>query len=160
MYIKHLFVTVFSVFVLLGAGCQKNPIPLAPIQNDLSTPTIETPADSNTVQIEAEATVVPVKSAPEASSKTKAVKELVANKTVIINNFAFGPKTITVKKGAVVTWINKDSAPHNVVNDSGVFSSNILSNGQSFSFTFNNVGTYSYICSLHPSMTAEVVVTE
>lgn len=76
--------------------------------------------------------------------------------TVNIENFSFNSSSITVKKGATITWINNDSAPHGI--KSAGFNSEILSQGQSFSFTFNEAGTFSYSCSVHPSMTGQIIV--
>lgn len=77
---------------------------------------------------------------------------------VTIQNFAFSPATLTIKSGTTVTWTNMDSAPHTVTSDSGAFSSPQLSNGGSFSFTFNTAGTYSYHCSNHPYMKGTITV--
>ncbi|HSW80299.1 MAG TPA: cupredoxin family copper-binding protein [Candidatus Saccharimonadales bacterium] len=82
---------------------------------------------------------------------------------VTIDNFAFSPANITVKKGTAVTWTNNDSATHNVKETdgkSGGPNSQDLPNGQSYTFTFNTVGTFNYHCSIHPDMTGTVTVTE
>ena len=79
---------------------------------------------------------------------------------VLIRGFAFVPRTITVKAGATVTWVNEDVAVHNIVADHGTFpSSTDLNQGQKYSHTFNTPGTYRYICGLHTFMTGTVVVT-
>ncbi|OPX61772.1 MULTISPECIES: cupredoxin family copper-binding protein [unclassified Methanoregula] len=80
---------------------------------------------------------------------------------ITIQNFAFDPPALTVKAGTVVMWTNQDSAPHAIVSDTGspeTFSSDTLSTGRSYSFTFNRPGTYPYHCSIHPSMTGTIVV--
>lgn len=79
---------------------------------------------------------------------------------VVINNFAFGPATLTVKRGTTVTWINKDGDAHTVtaVGAKPPFASNPLDTGDSFSFTFNQPGTYAYFCKIHPTMKGVVVV--
>ncbi|MEN6349405.1 MAG: cupredoxin family copper-binding protein [Syntrophomonas sp.] len=76
--------------------------------------------------------------------------------TVVIENFAFTPAAITVKKGDTVTWVNRDSAPHTATG--AAFDSKGLARGQSFSFTFNEAGTFDYICTYHPSMKGQVIV--
>jgi len=79
---------------------------------------------------------------------------------VTIQNSAFSPTTLTVKVGTTVTWTNADLASHTVTSDSGSeLSSGNIGNGQSYSHTFNTVGTFHYHCSIHTSMTATVVVT-
>lgn len=80
------------------------------------------------------------------------------NNTVNIVNFTFTPETLTVKVGTTVTWTNNDSTTHRPVSDTGVFDSGDLPPGAAFSFTFNNTGTYSYHCSIHPYMTGKVIV--
>ncbi len=75
---------------------------------------------------------------------------------VIIEGFAFQPATLTVAKGGVVTWVNRDSTPHTVVGEG--FESPRLNKGDSWSHTFDTPGTFDYHCGLHPSMTGQIVV--
>ena len=82
----------------------------------------------------------------------------VANVEVKIDNFVFGPQTITVPVGATVTWTNKDDIPHTSVSTEGVFKSKVLDTDEKFSYTFTKAGTYSYYCTIHPKMTGKVVV--
>lgn len=81
-----------------------------------------------------------------------------ANAEVKIDNFVFGPQTITVPVGTTVTWVNKDDIPHTVVSTDGVFKSKVRDTDEKFSYTFDKPGTYSYYCSVHPKMTGKVVV--
>jgi plastocyanin len=81
-----------------------------------------------------------------------------ANAVVNIDNFVFGPQTITVPVGATVTWTNKDDIPHTSVSTDGVFKSKVLDTDEKFSYTFTKVGTYPYYCTIHPKMTGKVVV--
>jgi plastocyanin len=81
-----------------------------------------------------------------------------ANAEVKIDNFSFGPETVTVPVGATVTWINRDDIPHTVVSTDGVFKSKVRDTDEKFSYTFTKAGTYSYFCSVHPKMTGKVVV--
>ena len=76
---------------------------------------------------------------------------------VKIDNFSFGPATITVAAGTTVTWTNRDDIPHTVVSD-GTFKSKAMDTDEKFSYTFAKPGTYSYFCSIHPKMTGKVVV--
>jgi plastocyanin len=78
---------------------------------------------------------------------------------VTIDNFSFTPATLTVSAGTAVTWVNHDDIPHTVVSDDKTtFKSHALDTDEKFSFTFAKPGTYSYFCSLHPKMTAKVIV--
>jgi plastocyanin len=78
---------------------------------------------------------------------------------VIIENFTFSPDTLTVPIGTEVTWENRDDIPHTVTSDDKTtFASSLLDTGDHFSFTFNAAGTFDYFCSVHPMMTAKVIV--
>jgi len=84
--------------------------------------------------------------------------EPAAANAVKIDNFTFSPATLTVVPGTTVRWTNKDDVPHTVVSSDKAFKSNTLDTDQEFTYTFTKPGTYSYFCSLHPKMTAAVVV--
>jgi len=77
---------------------------------------------------------------------------------VTIDNFSFGPQSVTVPLGATVTWTNRDDIPHTVVSTDGVFKSKVRDTDEKFSYTFTKAGTYPYFCSVHPKMTGTVVV--
>jgi plastocyanin len=77
---------------------------------------------------------------------------------VQIKDFAFAPQLLTVKPGTTVTWINSDEDPHTVTADNRSFHSAALDTRDKFSFTFTRPGEYGYFCSLHPHMTAKIVV--
>jgi plastocyanin len=81
-----------------------------------------------------------------------------SSNTINIVNFTFTPGTLTVKAGTTVTWANNDTTTHRPTSDNGVFDSGDLAPGATFSFTFNNTGTFSYHCSIHPYMTGKVIV--
>jgi plastocyanin len=77
-----------------------------------------------------------------------------------IQNFAFVSKTVTVKEGTTVVWKNNDTVDHTVTEDGGTSGPNSgkLAPGDGYPYTFPNAGTFTYHCSLHPSMTGTVVV--
>jgi plastocyanin len=81
-----------------------------------------------------------------------------ANGEVKIDNFSFGPQTLTVPVGATVTWTNRDDIPHTSVSTEGVFKSKVMDTDEKFSYTFTKAGTYPYYCTIHPKMTGQVVV--
>jgi plastocyanin len=87
--------------------------------------------------------------APERAKKTE----------VVIANFNFSPRSVTVPIGAIVTWTNHDSVPHTVTSADNRFKkSPVLKPGQSFSNTFAMAGSFSYFCSVHPRMTGQIIV--
>jgi len=77
---------------------------------------------------------------------------------VKIDNFSFGPATLTVAAGTTVTWTNRDDTPHNVVSTAHMFKSKVVDTDEKFSYTFTKPGTFPYFCSIHPKMTGKVVV--
>jgi plastocyanin len=81
-----------------------------------------------------------------------------ASAMVRIDNFSFGPADLTVAAGTTITWTNQDDVPHVVASDNKLFKSKPLDTDDHFSFTFTKPGTYVYYCSIHPKMTAKVVV--
>jgi plastocyanin len=78
---------------------------------------------------------------------------------VTIQNFAFNPAALTVRVGTTVTWTNKDAEPHTVTSQDGALHSPPLQTGAVFTYTFDTPGSYHYLCTIHPFMTATVTVT-
>jgi plastocyanin len=83
----------------------------------------------------------------------------VASDSVVIRNFAFSPAMVTVRSGTTVTWTNADQDAHTVTATGGAFKSAPLNVNDVFRYTFTRPGRYDYLCSIHPFMTATVVVT-
>lgn len=88
----------------------------------------------------------------------KAQQPAAATAEVKIDNFSFGPGTLTVAVGTTVAWTNHDDIPHTVVSTDGIFKSKVLDTDEKFSYTFTKAGTFPYFCSIHPKMTGKVVV--
>jgi plastocyanin len=79
--------------------------------------------------------------------------------SVVMKNIQFNPKKITVPPGATVKWTNEDTTAHDVTGSefkSG--SSGGLTPGDTYSHTFNRMGTFKYRCTVHPGMEGTVVV--
>jgi plastocyanin len=77
--------------------------------------------------------------------------------TVRMAGLAFAPATLTVARGSTVVFDNDDTAPHTVTARSGGVDSGVLDPGRQFSVTVTD--GFEYVCSIHPSMTAKIVVT-
>lgn len=77
---------------------------------------------------------------------------------VKIDNFTFSPTELKVPVGATVIWTNHDDIPHTVVSTDKAFKSKVLDSDEKYSFTFGQAGTFDYFCSIHPKMTARVIV--
>lgn len=78
--------------------------------------------------------------------------------TVEIIDFKFVPENLNIKKGESVTWINRDGIRHSATSDDGKFDSGLLAKDKSFTFVFDEAGTYSYHCTPHPYMKGKIVV--
>jgi plastocyanin len=79
-------------------------------------------------------------------------------KTVNIFGSTFSPKNATIIEGDTITWVNRDNANHQILADKGQFVSAILRPKQTFSFTFNAAGTYTYKDELHPTLKGTISV--
>jgi amicyanin len=92
------------------------------------------------------------------SAQQASLLNVASQNVVKIDNFSFTPKSLSVKAGGTVTWVNHDDIPHNIVSTEKKFSSPVLDTDQNFSFTFRDPGSYPYYCKIHPMMTGTVVV--
>ncbi len=79
--------------------------------------------------------------------------------TVTMQNNTFVPDTVQVSVGDTVTWTNEDSVDHTVTADDGSFDQ-VVAPGATFSYTFEETGTYDYVCTIHAGMAGTVEVTE
>jgi quinohemoprotein ethanol dehydrogenase len=83
--------------------------------------------------------------------KTNAVKMV---------DYSFSPSRITVPTGTKVTFTNTGKEPHNAAGaDLGGWDIGILMAGETASVTLNKPGEYLYVCTPHPFMIGEIIVT-
>lgn len=96
------------------------------------------------------------------SNQSQSSNQPAATNSVKIENFSFTPAAITVKKGTKVTWTNNDNTAHTVTENDGKNgpSAPEMAPGSSYSFTFNETGSFHYHCTIHPEMTGTVTVTQ
>lgn len=125
---KGIIIFLIVAGVFFAAGCAENGVPDEPAP---STPVEE--ADNGEIT-EEETEIVDVE----------------------IRDFEYVPQNLTVKVGQTVRWTNYDDVPHDVVG-SGI-ESEYLQRGEIFTYTFEQEGTYDYICTIHPWMEGEVIV--
>lgn len=79
---------------------------------------------------------------------------------VSIENFAFGPDEISISVGDTVLWTNDESSiVHTTTSDDDLWDSGNIPAGSRFEHTFDEAGTFAYICTIHPSMTATITVS-
>ena len=80
--------------------------------------------------------------------------------TIDVAGFSF-PTTVNVTIGGTLTWVNRDSTAHTVTfakSPTAAPSDLGLEPGGSATATFRSVGTFQYLCQIHPSMTGRVEV--
>jgi len=87
-----------------------------------------------------------------------------AEAQVTMENSTFEPEEITIEVGTMVRWSNQDQVQHTVTagtrdNPTDLFDQSVPAGG-SFSFTFDEPGTYEYFCAIHPGMSGVVIVEE
>lgn len=80
----------------------------------------------------------------------------------------YSPDSAKASSDALVTWVNKDSAPHSATSGKGfddadygkLFDSGILTEGQEFSIPASDLGKgdHPYFCIVHPYMTSTLTV--
>jgi plastocyanin len=62
-------------------------------------------------------------------------------------SYRFEPETIEIAAGETVTWTNEDNFTHTV--EVAGRGDHEVARGESLSLTFDEPGTYEYVCTLH-----------
>jgi plastocyanin len=81
-----------------------------------------------------------------------------ATHAIEIGDGSFSPASLTVTVGDTVTWTNADDSPHTVTASGGAFDSGNLDAGGTFSHTFDEAGSFTYVCLYHDEMVATITV--
>lgn len=93
---------------------------------------------------------------PDAS--TASLPDASADIRVSIEGFMFQPNDITVGPGASITWVNDESVTHNVFTADGLFASDDLDQGDSYTVTVDDPVTIDYYCGIHQFMRGTITV--
>ena len=133
MFKKILF--VFVAYLLFVAGCSQQ----LPEVSDSDSDSV---SDSDSI-----GTVGDVETVNETTGGT-----------ITINHFIFEPAELAVAVGKTVTWIHNNNVSHTIISKDGLFESDVLENGDKFTFVFSEPGVYEYYCSIHPSMQGKITV--
>lgn len=143
---KKIFLVGWTLSLfLVGAGCSSAPA----TTSNQKAPAIESPAAA-----------LPQNNPPAGAPAAPGVT-VKSNSDVKMIGFSFQPPAVTIKVNSTVTWTNSEQAPHTVTADDGSFDSGTLSPyGGNFKHLFSRPGTFTYHCSIHPSMHGTVTVTE
>ena len=128
------FLPAIALSALLGAGCSS------------STPAAQTPIQQPTPQI-----APPTSAAPTPTTQTKTIK---------IQNFAYFPVVIKIKKGGKIIFTNTDATPHTATADQGAFNTGAIDSSQSATVDTATLapGNYPFHCTIHPTMKGTISV--
>jgi plastocyanin len=82
--------------------------------------------------------------------------------TIDMREMQFQPQEVTVRVGEEVTWVNRDTVQHDAVNeqDGEGPRSELLDQGQTYSFGPESAGRIDYVCTIHPGMEGTLNVVE
>lgn len=144
---RNLIIASVVIIVVIGGV-----VLLAGQQNNQKT--TSTPISTEALQEEPSPTEVMQKEEVEMEPDGETASEV----SIDIANFAYSPRTLTIKQDTTVTWTNQDSVAHTATADDGSFDTGSLARGESGSITFQNSGTYTYHCTPHPNMKATIIV--
>ena len=139
---------VIVLFVVISSGCGSSsntqPSPSSSAIVMTAAPTVSAPPTASSAPTTSIA-------ATASASSTTTDKNAVA-----MTGIAFLPAVLTINKGETVTWTNQDSVKHDVIGST--FNSSLFGKGETFSFTFNETGTFTYKCSVHANMYGQIIV--
>lgn len=101
------------------------------------------------------------------SSERTAARPAV-NAQVEITSAHLSPVTLKIKAGQSVMWVNQDNEPHQIASDpypsedslADLNSMEPLATGESYTYTFEQPGTYTYHDHLHPLALKGTIVVE
>ena len=70
-----------------------------------------------------------------------------ATEVEMVKSYRFDPKVIEIESGDTVTWTNEDNFTHTVQVEGQ--EDHKVEQGDSVEITFDEPGTYDYVCTLH-----------
>jgi plastocyanin len=144
---KVLFITLILAIAIVASGCSSttttNTTNPAPVQVN-NTTIINNPAP-----VQENNTTIINNPAPANNTNPQTY-------TVNIQNNAFNPSSVQKPAGITVKWVNLDPVQHEAKGN--VFDSGPLNQNGVFEYTFNQAGTYNYVCAIHPSMQGTITV--
>ena len=144
---------VATLIAVAAAACGSEPAAAPAPEPQAPTPTATSaPAPEPTVSATTPEAPAPIVAASPSSAKVASDVE------------SFVLEELVVAVGTEVTWTNRDTSSHTITSGSrgsstGIWDSPVLAKGVSYSFIFNEVGTFEYFCRIHPtSMNSTITV--
>jgi plastocyanin len=80
--------------------------------------------------------------------------------TIEADDFLFDPSDVVLRKGGTVTWQLVGEAPHTVTDRAGAFDTGVMEPGSTYTWTYEDTGTFPYECTLHPGMVGTIRVVD
>lgn len=97
--------------------------------------------------------------AASTSSPGQSVEVKIVEPSTNFNTWGYQPKSITVKVGTTVVWVNTGGATHTVTADNKAFDSGSIAPDHRFTLKTKTAGTFNYHCAFHPWMKGTLIVT-
>lgn len=91
----------------------------------------------------------PPTSAPAPTTTTTSPPATRPETSIEIVNNAYAPAALTIRVGTTVVAHNADAIAHTWTANDAAWDSGTMGPGATYSFTFNQPGTFSYVCTLH-----------
>ena len=155
---KSVVIFIVALLLVLVCGCTQP----APAQATVTPATTPAPTPAITPPL---ATVATPQAILTTGSVSPTIRNQVSDNTIRINKKGFDPARITVPVGSTVRWVNEDSTadpglynPTHRIALVNIKDSPLLSPGQSWSWIFDQQGSYDYSDMIHPALTGTVIV--
>lgn len=155
---KSVVIFTVALLLVLVSGCTQP----APAQSAITPATTPAPIPATNPP---QATVATQQAILTTGSVSPTIQNAVSDNTIHINKKGFDPAGITVKSGSTVRWVNEDATadpglynPTHRIALVNIKDSPLLSPGQSWSWIFDQPGSYDYSDMIHPALTGKVIV--
>jgi plastocyanin len=156
--------TLSVALVAIVAACGGSAAPTTTFRPPVdASPGVTASAEPTPTEAPSEAaspspTDAPPTDAPPAATGTPPAGGPTADISIL--DFRFSSADLTIQAGTTVTWTNKGQRPHTVTSTTAAFGTDgPLASGRTYSHRFDDVGTFTYVCTIHAAMTATITVT-
>ena len=152
-----------------GPTATPTPPPTAAATATATQASQPTAVPTTTATATATPTATPTPTTTPTPTATATTAPPIQGETIQASIQNFRHEYLTVQVGDTIVWTQQDQTTHTTTSGlptvpDGVWDSEFLNNGQTFSFTFTEAGAFAYYCtihpSIHPSMSATVTVVE
>jgi plastocyanin len=103
---------------------------------------------------------LPAASAPAEASSDPVVEQPAGAIEITVSDTSFSPADLSVAVGDTVIVTNVGQLEHSWTSQDAGIDSGVLAPGETFSFTAETPGTFSFNCTVHPAMTGSITITD